>query len=380
MDQIYDRPDKTQDRFDTDPELSYTIPAQLYWDPVVLDEERQHIFDTSWVLVAHRSELAEPGAYVTAEILGQRVFAIRGRDGELRAFYNVCQHRGHALLEGKGRAKNVITCPYHAWAYDYDGTLKSARHCDDVKGFDKADFSIPAVHVQEFAGFVFVNLDPEAAPIEADHEGLEEAVRRFCPVVDDLKPALEVIFDIRGNWKNVGDNLLECYHCAPSHKAFVDLVDMDTYKVETFGSWSQQYGDCRPTNSAYDFAQAQSGACETFATIYMFPALAFVTFPGATGIVTFTFLPVEPELTHQVFAYYSRDGALTETEQAVLDYFSDVLGPEDVGLVESVQKGLHSYGYHQGRFVIDSKRSHTSEHAVHHFHTLVMKGLGRWED
>ena len=155
---------------------------------------------------------------------------------------------------------------------------------------------------------------------------------------------------------------------------------MNTYRVETFDNWSQQFGDCRPSNSAYDYTEAREGVCEPFSTIYMFPTLAFVMFPGASGVATFTFLPLEPELTHQVFAYYSADGGLTETERATLAYFSDVLGPEDVGLVESVQKGLRSYGYHQGRFVVDSRRTHTSEHAVHHFHTLVMKGLGRWEE
>jgi len=379
MDQIYKLPDTNQDRFDEDPELSYTMPARLYWDPQVLDEERRQIFHKSWICVAHRSELTEPGSYVTADILGQRVFAIRGRDHELRAFYNVCQHRGHALLEGRGRAKNVITCPYHAWAYDYDGALKAARLCDDVKEFDKSDFSIPAVRVQEFAGFVYVNLDANAETIEALNHGLEDELRRFCPAIDELKPACEVVFDIKGNWKNVGDNLLECYHCSPSHKAFVDLVDMNTYSVHTFDNWSVQHGSCRPANSAYNFPEGEAGACEPFSTAFMWPALGFTTFPGAAGIATFSFLPLEPELTHQVLTYYSQDGKLNETEQAVIDYFNNVLGPEDVGLVESVQQGLRSYGYHQGRFVIDSKRSHTSEHAVHHFHSLAMKALGRWD-
>lgn len=379
MDQIYKLPDPTEDRFDGDPELSYTMPARMYWDPDVLEDERRAIFDKHWLTVAHRSELAEPGAYVTAEILGQRIFVIHGRDGELRAFYNVCQHRGHALLTGKGRAKNVITCPYHAWAYDYDGALKVARLCEDVKGFDKADFTLPAVRVQEFAGFVFVNLDPQAETIETLQPGLDETIRGFCPGIDTLKPAREIVFDIKGNWKNVGDNLLECYHCATSHKAFVDMVDMSTYTVETHENWSVQYGNCRPSNSAYDFVEADGQSCEPFSTAFMFPTLAFVTFPGTEGIATFSFLPTGPEVSHQVLTYYSKDGRETDTEKASMDYFEDVLGPEDVGLVESVQQGLRSYGYHQGRFVIDSNRTHTSEHAVHHFHSLVMKALGRWD-
>ena len=376
MDQIYDLPDKTEDRFDTDPELSYTIPARLYHDPDVLHEERSKIFRKSWICIGHQSELAEIGSYVTAEIVGQHVFAIRGRDGELRAFYNVCQHRGHLLLEGRGKAKNVITCPYHAWAYDYDGTLQVARLCDDVKGFDKRDFSIPAVRVETLAGFVFVNLDPKATPVTDYFGGLEDDLTKFCPSIQDLKPAREIVFDIKGNWKNVGDNLLECYHCAPSHRDFVDLVDMNTYTVHTKDTWSSQFGTCRPSNNAFDYAEQEAGCSEWFSTHYLWPTLAFVKFPGTEGIATFSFLPTEAELSHQVFTYYSKDGELTEAEAGAMNYFNDVLGPEDVGLVESVQQGLHSYGYHQGRFVIDSKRTHTSEHAVHHFHTLVMNALG----
>ncbi len=284
MDQIYKRPDTSEDRFDSDPELSYTIPARLYWDRDVLEEERREIFDRSWIVIAHRSELDAPGAYVTAEILGQRVFAIRTRDLELRAFYNVCQHRGHALLEGRGQAKNVITCPYHAWAYDYDGTLQAARHCEDVKEFDKADFSIPAVRVQEFAGFVFVNLDPDAEPIEDGHPGLEDAVRRFCPGVEDLKPACQIVFDIKGNWKNVGDNLLECYHCTPSHKAFVDLVDMDTYKVTAHGIYSSHMAEAgNSANAAYDVSNA---TVRTHAVWWIWP-----TTPGDTSTPYFSGLP-----------------------------------------------------------------------------------------
>lgn len=379
MDQIYRLPDPTEDRFNADPELSYTIPARMYWDRDVFEEERRAIFDKRWTVVGHVSEVLQPGDYVTADILGQRVFVIRGRDRTLRAFYNVCQHRGHALLTGKGRAKNVITCPYHAWAYDYDGALKAARLCEHVKGFDRQDFSLPAVRVQEFAGFVFVNLDPDAETVGALHPGLEDYLRGICPELEKLKPACEIAFDIKGNWKNVGDNALECYHCSPSHKAFVDLVDMTTYSVETHGNWSTQQGTCRTENSAFDYEAGADGDCGAFCFAFVFPVLAFVSFPGTRGISTFTFLPTGPEECHQVLTYYSPDGELNDTERRALDYFNDVLGPEDVGLVESVQQGLHSYGYHQGRFVIDEKRSHTSEHAVHHFHSMVMRALGRWD-
>ncbi len=373
MASLYELPDRTHNRFDDDPELSYTIPASLYVDKEVLDSEKVAIFYRQWMCVTHVGKLSEPGAYATADILGQNVFVIRSKDGVLRAFYNVCQHRGHELLHGSGQVKNVITCPYHAWAYSDDGKLAAARHCEGVKAFDKEDFGLRAIRVEVFCGFVFVNLDPDAVPMADHFPGLENMVRQFCPDVDALQQAKTVEFDIKGNWKNVGDNLLECYHCAPSHRAFVDLVDMQSYVVETQQNWSVQYGRCRPSSAAYDFSDSEEP--QSFSTIFVWPCMAFVTFPGAPGMAIFSFPPMEPELTYQEFTYYSRDGGMTETETAVLTYFNDVLGPEDVDLVESVQRGLKSRGYHQGRFVIDAERSHTSEHAVHHFHALVMSSL-----
>ncbi len=374
MANAYELPDLTIDRFDVDPELSYTMPANLYVDEEALEREKSAIFYRQWIYVGHAGSLSDPGAFVTADILGQNIFVIRAKDGDLRAFYNVCQHRGHELLKGSGRIKNVITCPYHAWAYGDDGRLVTARLCEGLKAFDKNDFGLRAIRVEAFCGFVFVNLDPDAAPMSDHYPGLESAVRQFCPDVDGLQQARAVEFDIKGNWKNVGDNLLECYHCAPSHHAFVDLVDMDSYVVETHRNWSIQHGHCRPANAAYEFEDV--GEPQNFSTIFVWPCLAFVTFAGAQGVAMFSFLPLAAELTHQEFTYYAPDDQMTKTENAVMGYFNDVLGPEDVGLVESVQRGLKSRGYHQGRFVIDAERSHTSEHAVHHFHALVMSALG----
>ena len=372
MDQTFRRPNTASDRFDKDASISWTMPARLYHDPTVLDDERGAIFHRSWLYLCAASEVAEPGAYVTAEFAGQYVCAMRGEDGALRAFFNVCQHRGHILLQGKGRAGKLVTCPYHAWAYDRTGALRAAPHCEGVKGFDKADFTIPAVRVEEFCGFVFVNLDPQARPMAEVYPGLEETVRRFHPGTEPLQPACEIVFDIAGNWKNVGDNLLECYHCAPAHKAFVDLVEMGTYTVDLHENWSVQYGDCRTCNTAYNFPE---GGAREFSAIFIWPTTAILIFPGVPGLFTFTFLPMAPEMTHQVLDYYAPALPLSETEEAALDYFREVLGPEDVALVENVQKGLHSLGYHQGRFIIDKRRDYTNEHAVHHFHTLVMDAL-----
>ena len=375
MDQIYTRPDKSLDRFDRDPEISYTIPAHLYFDPGVLEEEKRKIFRKSWQLVAHARDLMEPGSYVTAEIAGQHVAVVCGKDGALSAFFNVCQHRGHLLLSGIGRLKNVITCPYHAWAYDHSGHLVAAPNCEAVKGFDKADFTIPAIKVEEFFGFVFVNLDPKARPMAEVYPGLEAFFSEHFRHPAEFYRHRESVFDIKGNWKNVGDNALECYHCDTAHKAFVDLVDMKSYRVECHDNWSVQIGDCRSCNVAYNFEDAEDCGERVF-FVFMFPSLLISRFAGTEGIFTFSFLPLAPEETHQVVYYYGPEAEMTASESALMDYFNDVLGPEDVSLVENVQKGLRSAGYHQGRFIIDESRGATGEHAVHHFHSLVMAALG----
>ncbi len=373
MDDMLARGGTPLDRFDSDAGKSYTLPASMYVDPEVLRAETEAIFLKSWIYVAHASELAEPGDYVTAEVADQRLYVIHTEAGEIKAFHNVCQHRGHSLLRGKGKARKLLVCPYHAWSYDHDGALIAAPNCAQVAGFDKAEFSIPEIRVDNFAGFVFINLDPDARPMAEVYEGAEERLLALCPDAPALKTGGDVIFDIAGNWKNVGDNLLECYHCSTAHKAFVDLVEMPTYEVETHEYWSIQWGGTRPENSAFDYDPQSSD--KTFATLYLWPMLAFAKFPGTSGIATFSFLPTAPEVTHQVFAYHVPGNALTETEDKALTYFREVLGPEDVDLVEDVQRGLHSRGYHQGRFMVDEARSEISEHAAHHFQNLVARAL-----
>ena len=368
------RPDFSVDQFSAEAETSYTLPAEMYHSTKTLDAEASAIFMRSWLYAAHLSELSDPGQYVTMEILDQRIYVIRTKAGELKAFFNVCQHRGHSLLHGKGQARSLIVCPYHAWSYDHDGKLQAAPNCNHVKGFSRDNFGIPEIRVDTLAGFVFVNLDPQARPMAEVYPNAENRIHDLCPGTANLHSTREVVFDIEGNWKNVGDNLLECYHCSPAHKAFVNLVEMTSYTVETHENWSIQWGECRCENTAYDY-DAGSGSSE-FSTLYIWPTTAIVKLPGTKGLAAFSFTPVTPEMTHQVFTYHAPQPGLTETETRALDYFQDVLGPEDVALVENVQKGLHSLGYHQGRFMVDESRPHLSEHAVHHFQRLVGKALG----
>jgi len=203
-----------------DPTTTFTLPSPWYFKPEVYEKEKEEIFFKSWRVVCHASEIANPGDYATVDIHGQGVFVIRGRDGNLRAFYNVCQHRAHELLQGKGSVKAVITCPYHAWAYGTDGGLRTARNCENVKGFDKADFSLASVRVQEFTGFVFVNLDDDAPALAPQLHEADTTLAHYSNADHVTGFSYDKIWE--GNWKRATENGMEFYHHMGLHAASLE--------------------------------------------------------------------------------------------------------------------------------------------------------------
>jgi len=363
--------------FSEDPEVASTLPGYTYFDRDWFEREKALIFRCNWRCVGHMNEIPKPGDYLTELIVDQPVVILRAKDSAIKAYHNVCKHRAHPLLTEKSGTlgTQLITCPYHAWAYDTEGALRSAPHCESIRDFDKNKISLDPLKVEIIMGFIFVNPDTSA---EALTPQIAPGIERFVAHLPDTENYYlvdQIVFDIDANWKNVGDNLLECYHCHPAHKAFVDLVDMRSYTVETHGIWSWQGGVCRADNSAYQIPDGLSDFDREFITFYIWPDVAFALFPGSNIMATFVFGATAPESTHQVFSIYSPDGELDPVAKQIVHYFRDVLGPEDVALVENVQKGLHSTSYDRGRFMVDPARSYYSEHAVHHLHTLVASHL-----
>ncbi|MEQ9257518.1 MAG: aromatic ring-hydroxylating dioxygenase subunit alpha [Roseovarius sp.] len=361
--------------FRADPKTSYTLPARFYHDPAILEAEKAAIFAKSWYYAGHVSQVAQPGEFLTVRIHEQNVFVARSRTDELNAFYNVCPHRGHELVSGTGR-KNIITCPYHAWAFDFDGTLKSARNTENVQGFRKEEFSLKPVRVEVFCGLVLVNLDPEAMPFAEQMGELESEIRKYVPSVDELSFAQRDTYEVQANWKVLVDNFLECYHCAPAHKDFVDLVDMDSYRTITCGLYSSQCaGNPKTLNSrAFSF---QPGEVEFgYAGWFVWPNFTIWAYPGEANLSVLQMNPTAPERCVEYQDWFVKGGKVTDQLRDAIAYQKDVLQPEDIGLCESVQKGLKSSGYNQGRFVVDEGLTELSEHAVHHFQSLVATALG----
>ena len=360
------------DRFDRDPERSYTLPARYYYDPDIYARELDAIFAHHWIYVCHGEAVQEPSDYTTFETAGQNIIVVRGKDGVLRAFYNVCQHRGHELLKGEGRTK-VITCPYHAWSYHIDGRLRTARGSEKVAGFDKDEFCLTSVRVEEFCGFVFVNLDPDASPLAEQSEGLEADLRAHVPDLDELTFARRLTFDVNANWKNVLDNFLECYHCPVAHPAFDGLVDLGTFGTVTYGIYSTHHSlGGKADNDAYNAADADDPDHPVW---WLWPNTCILRFPGSANLSVWRMIPTGPETTHEIFDFFLLDATPDAQASASIEYIDTVLQAEDIAIVESVQRGLHSRGYNQGRFIVDPDRGAVSEHGTHHFQALVRQHL-----
>lgn len=362
--------------FDCDPLRSRSMPGYYYYDPDIFEREKRAIFHRTWQYVGHRSMLPTPGSYIVREIAGQSVLLLRDRNGELRAFFNVCQHRAHRLLEGEGRLNAaVITCPYHAWAYDLAGTLRTARGSEKMADFDKSAFSLEPVRLDSFLGFLFVNLDGKAPLLDRIGGALATELAAFSPHAADLKCVYRRDYPMQANWKNSVENFSECFHCPISHKTLVEgALDYPSYRVTTHEHHHSHRSRDKGPNQGYGTKTNTAAKQNEFGSWLLWPNWCIEVYPGG-NLTVFHHLPVGPEQTIQKVEWYFPNDPPTRDEQEVIDFVHGVR-LEDIPICESVQQGQHSLGYRQGRFVVDAERSEISEHAVHDFQVKVLRALG----
>jgi Rieske 2Fe-2S family protein len=205
-----------------------TLARRYFVSPEVFAEEQQKIFSRQWVLVGHQNQIAKAGDYFVQEVAGESLIIARDRKGEARAFYNVCRHRGTRLCEEQTGHSWTIQCPYHAWTYDLEGRLVGAPHMDGtaVPGFDKDDYSLHAVTVALWEGFIFVNLGDASAALE---EWLAPLAGKFSHWnLPNLLSAKRIEYDVRANWKLIFENYSECYHCPGVHPQLQKVSPYDS--------------------------------------------------------------------------------------------------------------------------------------------------------
>jgi Rieske 2Fe-2S family protein len=210
-----------------------TLPQQYFVSEELFAKERERIFSAQWLGVGHQSQIAHAGDYFAPTVMGESLIILRDSKNAVRGFYNVCRHRGTQLCEGKsGQLRGTIQCPYHAWTYSLDGRLVGAPHMDKVDRFEKARYSLHAVNLDSWEGFIFVNLAEKPAPLE----------RVFAPLagkfthwnLPKLRSAKRIEYDVRANWKLIFENYSECYHCPLVHPQLSQLSPYDSAENDLF--------------------------------------------------------------------------------------------------------------------------------------------------
>ncbi|MEO0683087.1 MAG: aromatic ring-hydroxylating dioxygenase subunit alpha [Pseudomonadota bacterium] len=356
------------------------LAARFYTDPEVERWERDTLLRRHWQLVCHEAEVAAPGALLPFELHGQDLFLARDAAGPLRAFENVCPHRGHRLVDGPREAAR-ITCPYHAWTFGLDGALRGARGVDrrDAEGAarDLDRFGLREWRVDRLAGFVFVNADP-AAPSLADHApGLEAQMLRACPDLPDYRAPRDAAefghsYRCEANWKVLIDNYLECYHCQMAHPEFDALMAIPDSRFALFRNFTHQRAPTkgRAENKAFPLDLTYDVLVGEF--WWMFPNTTFGRFPGVQNFYASRYDPDGPgaarRLTLSLAPAEPTDPGAAQRDRMRSDWVNGVVSAEDRALCEAVQRGMSRTGFVHGWYVASPEDHGISEHAMRHWH------------
>ena len=326
-----------------------TLPYSWYADPKVAAAERDEIFRRSWQYVGHLGELDGPGSYFPTQLAGLPVVVVLDREGELRAFLNVCRHRATVLVD-EPRRRGTIQCPYHAWTYGLDGCLRGAPRSKDEPGFDMGELGLVPVAVGTWGPFVFANADLEGPSLEEALGDLPETVAAHGIDVDGLRHHHRVAYEINANWKIAIENYLECYHCQLNHPDFVKVIDEGRQRIEVSGLRLSQFPPVHPdayTDAApYDV----SGSAPTAQYHILFPAMKFNVNPGRPNVSIAPLWPLGADRTGTWFDYFFAE----DTDAAWIEEllaFDNQVGAEDVGLVEAVHRGVASGALPHGRLL-----------------------------
>jgi glycine betaine catabolism A len=203
-----------------------TLPQSYFIAPEVFAQEQARIFAEQWVLVGHQSQLGKPGDYFIATVSGESLIVLRDQSFAVRAFYNVCRHRGTRLCEEASGQVRAIQCPYHAWTYALDGQLLGAPHMDEAPGFKKRDYPLQKVHLTLWEGFIFVNLGVAPVPPEQWFAALAGMFTHWN--LPRLRSEKRITYEVRANWKLIFENYSECYHCPLVHPALARVSPYDS--------------------------------------------------------------------------------------------------------------------------------------------------------
>jgi len=344
-----------------------TIPASWYIDERVFELERQTVFSRSWQFAARLDQLRDPGDYVTTTISSEPIVIVRGSDGELRGFFNVCRHHAAAVMtEPQGHA-NQMRCPYHGWTYSLEGELKGTPDFSGVGNFDRAQNGLAPVEIATWEKWLFVRLNPKPNPsLNNPSSSLPEFLgSNLLSQIEGL--GLEKLhwierrhYHLNCNWKVFVDNYLDGgYHVPHLHKGLDSVLDCSSYTIETGERFCLQSSPLVGRADDYGVGAVRTGQRALY--YWLYPNFIMNYYEGVldTNLVR----PLAIDRTEVIFDFYFADvsGSARERNLASINV-GDRIQQEDLDICESVQRGLGSRAYEAGRL---SVRREAGEHLFH---------------
>jgi choline monooxygenase len=325
-----------------------TIPAPWYVDPRIAELERFSVLSKTWQLVARVDQLRRPGEFVSIIVAGEPIVVVRGGDGILRGFYNVCRHHAAAVVTQPCGQATLLHCPYHGWNYGLDGSLKGMPEFEGVENFDRAQNGLVPVRVETWECFVFVNLDPQAASLQ---QFLGRLIPRIAPLgISKLHFFDRKTYSIHCNWKVFVDNYLDGgYHVPHLHKGLNSVLDYKQYTIETEDRYCLQSSPM--VTSDEDAATGATRKGDRAWYFWQYPNLMINCYAGYMD--TNYVIPVDADHCSVIFDFYFADvsEASRQYNQQSVDVGNRVQD-EDLGICEDVQRGLKSRAYRAGRLSV----------------------------
>lgn len=317
-------------------EYSWTPPSSWYLDPLFLDAEKKTVFGQHWLYLGPASELENPGDFVTYQVVDQPLVVTMAEDRKLRAFFNVCRHHAACVAQGKGNAE-LLTCPYHGWAYRLDGTLRRAPRLGQLSNFEVKEFGLVPVELQVWGALMFVHLGQPTQTVEQYYQGIEKYL--CAEDLGRLRYVGRKVYQLECNWKVFSDNYLDGgYHVEYLHPDLASQLDLDRYETLLEKHFSIQR--CGSENQS---ERLGSGAVYA----YLFPNLMLNRYGDILDVNLV--LPLGPERCLVIFDFFFAPHCDEDFIERSLAS-SHQVQIEDVEICESVQRGLRSFGYDKGRY------------------------------
>lgn len=356
----------------------WTLPREAYVSPLLYEEEQRQIFQKGWSFVCHRSELASPGQYVTQRIGGEPVVVLCDKEGQLRAFSNVCRHRASVLLEGRGTLQKVITCPYHGWSYSLAGKLQGVAESKSAPTLERSSLGLPALHVGVLCGLVFVSLDENPPPLETFFGDLGSKLAEHQ--LEELTFYRLSWADYNQNWKVVVDNFLEGYHVAMGHPGLARLFDYPKYQNNPGQRhvWIDAPLSPKPSKDPVErlyqrLATVRPGLPNRMNGqwwyAWLWPSTCISLYPEQADMWHLVPLGLNKTRAVSIVYLHPKSGLRNRLASRINWHINTLVSQEDDEICSRVQEGLGSRLYTRGRL------HDKTENAVQHFHGLLRQSL-----